>query len=471
LNFCKKKLKKRILVTIVGQGSITHIIRTGLAERMKSFCEPVIAIQWNQEDLIAELKQNKFEVHIIPACEFSFEYSQLRLQISNWYYKKILRSPSTKIDKDYWAQFWPLKKWIQVKIRRLIQDFVQNFIPGYVKNLIEKENVLVVKEAPYIFYEKWLSALNIQGLFTVTPFLQEVEILGRILNGRKMPVVASIHSFDNITKRGWPAFFFDHYIVWNKYNKAELQRINPSLRDNDISITGPPQFDLHFNEDLFKSKKEWLKDFGLPENKKIILYGGGSGFLFRYEPQYLKHLEDAFNEGRIREDAVVLFRPHPLDKMDRWQKYIGESKFIVFKKKFSNQDKLDFANVTMESISQFVSTLKYTDIHINLCSTMSVDGSVFDKPQIGPFYDAIIPKKQGWLRKMYYQEHFLRILKLNAVHLARSKEELIDLVNKALANPEVYNKSCKKCVEEIITYTDGRSTNRVASILRGFFVL
>ncbi len=47
--------KKKILVPIVGQGSITHIIRTGMLEKMTAFCQPVVALLWNQEDLVQEL--------------------------------------------------------------------------------------------------------------------------------------------------------------------------------------------------------------------------------------------------------------------------------------------------------------------------------------------------------------------------------------------------------------------------------
>jgi hypothetical protein len=452
----------------VGQGSITHIIRTGLAERMKSFCEPVIAIQWNEPELIAELREKNFEVHILPPAEFTTEYLQLRLKINNWYYKKVLQSPSTEIQLRYLAQYIPFKKRVKLKLRRNLHG-IQNFFPGNIKKLIRKENEMLLKEASYIFYKQWLSLLNIGGMFTVTPFLHEIEIAGRILSNEKLPVVASIHSFDNVTKRGWPAFFFDHYIVWNKYNKAELKRINPDIKDENISVAGPPQFDFHYDEHLFQSKKEWLKDLGLPENKKIILYSGGSDYLFPNEPQYVKHIEEAFRKGMIAHDAIVLLRPHPLDRTDRWVESIGDSEFIFFKKSPNTTQGADFANVTMESISQFVSTLKYSDIHINLCSTMTVDGSVFDKPQIGPYYDNVNPGKQSLLRKMYFQEHFLPVINSNVLYLAHSKEHLIHLINETLNDPESFNEGCKKCVEEIITFTDGKSAERVAGILKSFF--
>jgi hypothetical protein len=288
------------------------------------------------------------------------------------------------------------------------------------------------------------------------------------LKQKQAPVVASIHSFDNVTKRGWSALSFDHYIVWNKYNKAELQRINKKLSDNNITIAGAPQFDFHFRKKKNCVRSEWLKKMGLPVNKKIILYSGGPANLFPQEPQYLKDLIDAFTDEKIKEEAIIFFRSHPLDKKERWEIYTGKSYFIKYDNAPNGKQKLDYANVTLEDIDQLMFTLEFTDVHINLCSTMTVDGCAFDKPQIGPAYEPS-KGKQRLLEKMYFQEHFVPIMKTGAVKLARSKEELVALTNKALQEPDAFGKERQKCLEEIITYTDGESTGRVLSTLKKFF--
>ena len=62
-------MKKRILVTISFSFSIRYLIRTGLIKQLQSFADPVIGITWEQEDLIQELRQQGFEVHILPTSE------------------------------------------------------------------------------------------------------------------------------------------------------------------------------------------------------------------------------------------------------------------------------------------------------------------------------------------------------------------------------------------------------------------
>ena len=61
------------------------------------------------------------------------------------------------------------------------------------------------------------------------------------------------------------------------------------------------------------------------------------------------------------------------------------------------------------------------------------------------------------------------IMNTKVVNLAYSKAELIDLVNRVIENPSGYIASCKNCVEEIITYSDGQSTSRAVSAIKNFF--
>ncbi|MDB5193816.1 MAG: hypothetical protein JWQ96_3379 [Segetibacter sp.] len=463
--------KKRILVPVCGQGSIIHIIRTGMLDKMKEFCEPVVALLWKQEDLINELTQKGIETHIIPTYSVSEEYTGLRFKINIWYVNYKLKTPSVSLQEKYLNQF--RKNFKRNLIKKMRTTFYKNrykLQPGFIKKLVKQEESQIVSEPIYATFDSWLMSLNVDGLFTVTPFLQEVELLARILKKQGLPILASIHSFDNVTKRGWPALLFDHYMVWNKYNKAELQRIHPALLQKDaITISGAPQFDFHYNETYWWSKEEWQQKLGLPKDKRVILYSGGSYTLLPDEPQYLKALKEAIESGSVPQDHVILFRCHPLDKVERWKEYVGESPYIVYDYAPNGLNKMDHVNVRREDLVKLMSTLKHTELHINVVSTMCVDGSAFTKPQIGPYYDDVHPATQQLFRGMYFQEHYRPILNSEVLRLAHTKEEYIDYVKQMLKDPGAHTANCKKCVEEIITYTDGQSTNRAVAAIRNFF--
>ncbi len=450
---------------IVGQGSLNYFIRSGLIHKMQVFSEPVICLRWEEPDLQQELQDAGFEVHVLPIFKPEAIYIKLRIQLNAWYYACVLKSVSTKIEYRYLFQAFRFRK----KLSKIKGSFLEKFNrlsrPGYIKNLIAQEEKLIQMQPGYDTIKEWLHQLNLHAYFTATPFLLSSELVGRLCKNAGLPVFAAICSFDNVTKRGWPAIFFDHYIIWNKYNKAELQRINPLLKDEQISITGAPQFDAHILRSNHLSKEKWLQALGLPADKKIILYGGGPSKLLPYETQYLKHLKVALEKGEIK-NAVLLFRSHPLDDLQRWVDEVGESEYIFYDSAPTGKENRDYTNVTIADIEKLIATLKFTDIHINLCSTMTVDGSIFNKPQIAPFYDLEKPGTQKLLRDLYFQEHYLPIVKSGAIHFAKSKKELIGLVKNSLENPATFILGNKKCVEEIISFTDGKSAERVAATIQ-----
>lgn len=467
-----EKIKKRILIPIVGQGSITHIIRTGMLDKLAEFCKPVIALLWKEEELEAELQSKGYEVVLFPLYEVSQEYASLRYKVNLWYIHHKVKTPSINIQKKYLSQFRKNAPATLVK-KQLRENFYKlrfKLQPGYIATLLQREKNVIQQEQLFKRFSDWLHELHIEGLFTVTPFLAEVDLIARIFKEKNIPIIASIHSFDNVTKRGWQSVVFDHYIVWNKYNKAELQRIHKVLRNDELlTIAGAPQFDFHYNPRFAWSREEWLHKLGLPAGKKIILYSGGPVSLLPDEPQYLNALKEAFEDGTLSKEYIVLFRCHPLDKVERWKENVGESANIIYDSAPNGKVKLDQTNVSDEDVMKLMSTLKHTEVHINVVSTMAVDGSAFNKPQIGPYYDDVNPATQELFRQMYFQEHYRPIMKTGVINLAHSKKEFIELVNNAFTHPGDHITKCDNCLKEIITFSDGRSTERAVNAIKSFF--
>lgn len=466
------KTKPRVIIPIVGQGSIIHVIRTGMLDKMSEFVTPVIAMLWDQPDLVAELKAKGFEVTLMPAYNASAEYNALRAKITLWYSKYVLKSPTRIILRSYLDLYLPAKRVWKRKLRNALPELLFAAWPPYIKKLIREEAALIKQQSFYDAYYAWVQSLKADSIFTITPFLQEVELIARILKEDGKKIIASIHSFDNITTRQWPALFFDHYLVWNSINKAELERINPLLKaNNEITICGAAQFDFHYKQNFTWSREEWLAKLGLPADKKIILYAGGPVSLFKDEPQYLAHLNEAFKAGKINaSEAVILFRSHPLDKKERWHALVGDSPYIIYDAAQSGTEKFDYTNVTEDDLRKLMSTVKHADVQINFTSTMTIDGSVFYRPQIGPYYTELDKaRKEKLTRMMYVQEHYLPITKSGAINMPESKEAFIDMVSEALQYPEKYTTHCDDCLDTMITYKDGQTTGRVISALKNFF--
>lgn len=459
--------KKRVLVPISFSFSIRYLYRTGMLKHMRQFCTPVIVLTWNEEELIKEMQADGFEVHLISESIKQYDYNNSRVKIDYWFNNFVQKSRSKKVQQKYLNQYVPLKRRL-LKSAREHYNVSKFYIPAYKQKIFDLERRMLKEKTNYNDMVALVKSLNIDAVFTVTPFHTQEDMLLRACKDSGKQMITSILSFDNLTKRGWIPVEYDVYMVWNKYNKQEAINFYPNATNrNNVHIVGAAQFDFYFNDNYLLPKTEWQQLVGLNQtNKPVILYAGGPQRLFPNEPQYLKHILQAIDSGEISKDVVVLFRCHPVDKIERWKDWVGEHPNLIYDASWTGKDKLTSANITDTDIKKLCSTLAYTDVHVNLCSTMTVDGSVYKKPQIGPAYDDVNPAKASLLRGMYDQDHFKPIVNSKGLQLATSKQQMVNLLNAALTTPGLFTGYCEKVQEEIITYRDGRSTERVLAVLK-----
>lgn len=459
---------KRVLIPISFSFSIRYIVRSGLIYKIKEFCEPVIVLTWNERELINELQQNQIEVHVVIESERGIYYTDVRKKLDYWFRCKKLQSPTWKIEPRYLEQFANTKS-IIIKRLREFYNYLLLFIPGNINKLLKSELKLMYSDSNYNEVNEIVNSLNIDAVFSITPFHKQEEFLLRsaYLNGKKM--ITSILSFDNIIKRGWIPVPFQTYLVWNNKMKNELKRIySEAANENNIHIVGAVQFDFYKYPDKYlMPEKEWKELVGLKLNsRKIILYAGGPKSLFPQETQFLSHINEGINNGKIKNNPIILFRCHPVDDVNRWKQAIGSSQNIIFDTSWTGEEKLTYTNISDQAIAKLFSTLYYTDIHINVASTMAVDGSAFSKPQIGPAYDEICKPRKYDLKSMYLQEHFSDIIKSGGLHLAYSKDEFFNLINNALEKPSEFVEKSENLLKSVITFTDGKSVERVCDVLK-----
>lgn len=434
---------------------------------MREFCIPVVAITWKENQLIEELKAEGFEVHIIDESKIGILYSNVRTKIDYWFHSFMVKSDSKRVQAKYLNQYLPARQVIKRKAREKY-NLAKFYLPKYKSKLFGKEQVLLKTDTNYQQMLQLVDILNIDAVFTVTPFHAQEDVLLRACKEKGKRMITSILSFDNLNKRGWIPVEYDVYMVWNKYNLSEAIAYYPNAASSkNVHIVGAAQFDFYFNNNSLFDKKSWQKLVGLPaDDRPVILYGGGPQRLFPNEPQYLKHILEAIDEGKIKQNPYILFRCHPIDKIERWKAYVGDHSNLIYDTSWTGTKVLQSTNISTEDINKLCSTLAYTDVHINLCSTLTVDGSAYNKPQIGPCYDEVNASKQHLLQNMYLQDHFKPIINSNGLLLAKSKNQLIQFINDTLKNPKAYVGKSQKILEEIITYSDGKCTDRVVAVIK-----
>jgi hypothetical protein len=459
--------KPRLLIPMSVQFSVRYLLRTGLLQRMTAFAQPVVLLAWKDEDLRAELEEVGAEVYTLIEARRSKSYQRVRSLINIWY-KKQLNSPSGPI----WERRADAHRDVSYKIRRRVrkQIFHTFFaLPGAVKWLLAKERSMVDEHTNLDEIRRQMDALKPDAALTLTPFLANEEMALRGCMDRRLPVCASILSFDNITSQGWLPLTFDQYLVWNRYDVEALLRGYPQVSEDRISVVGSPQFDFYWNPRYLWSEEEWRSRIGLPQGRRVILFGGGHYFCAPHEPNFLLQLDRAIESGELPRDAVILFRCHPVDPIERWLPVLEQTKHVIRDDPWKRGRISGHANVRDYDIQKLASTLHHSAVHVNVASTMSIDGAILDRPQVGPAYDDTPGGKfDRTAREVYLQEHYLPITNSGGLDVVRSREELIAAVRSGLDNPGRLAEGRKKLVREICTFDDGKSTERVLAAARSF---
>lgn len=459
-------LKPKLLIPLTVQFSVRYVLRTGLLNKIQEYADPIIFLGWRDSYLENELRSSGINVYFTPEKQIGVQYERLSKQLINWHLKRI-NTPTTAIDRRRDRYLSPPL----IRFKRSLRDtFFRTLMsfPPYVQFLLEKQQQMVWSDTNLSEYFQSIQQIGPDLVFCLTPYFLEEELLLRAASKVKVPMCTAILSFDNLTTRGLIPIPFDEYYLWNQHNEQELRRIYPETTNKIVKIVGAPQFDFYYDNSYIWNERDWREILGLPLDRPVILFGSASQIIAPQEEQWIIHLDQAIEKNHIKNRPVILLRRHPNEDMSRWGKIKSMLKNVYIDEPWTaGKEKLGKTNITRRDIEKLVSTLYHSEVHINASSTMTVDGAIFDRPQIGPAYDEE-GKTDRLAREIYLREHYLPITRSGGLEIVYSREEMITAVNSAFIDPTKFSAGRKKLVQEICTFNDGLSTERVNDALKSF---
>jgi len=458
--------KPRLLIPLSLQFSVRYLLRTELLSSLSRTTQPVVMLAWQDNALVEELHSLGCEVHPMPKAEWGPEYERAR-GLMNIIFKARMNSPSAAIrERRANLERTTMQRWRSSAKSAIAR--VRTSIPGSISRASNRERALFERDSNFRAVDKLIGSLHLDAAFSITPFLYDEEMALRACSLREVPTIASILSYDNLTTRSWIPIPFRQYLLWNSHNRAQLFRGYPEARE--AHLVGSPQFDFYYDQSYLWPEEEWRRELRIPPDRRVLLFAGGYFTCAPHEPQFLGHLDDAIEQGSLPRDLCILFRKHPVDPIDRWQDVLKNARHVIYDEPWQVQGKvLGHTNVSRRDIEKLYSTLRYCAVHASVASTMAVDGSIVDRPQIGPAYDESPSRKYHQAAyECYLQEHNLPILETNGVAIARSKPDLILTVSEALESPAARAGARRAIVSEICTYPDGHCTRRVLRAVQEF---
>lgn len=295
----------------------------------------------------------------------------------------------------------------------------------------------------------------------IAPLIYQAEKL-------KIRTVAFIFSWDNLASKGRMAGNFNHYLVWSNLMKSDLLHFYQSLKPNQIDVVGTPQFEPYVLERYKTSKDDFYKKFDLNPELPIILFTCNDSSS-KNDPFYLEILADYIAANKIKANLIV--RTSPADEPTRFL-YLQE-KYPFIKWNFpdwvltreNHSEPWTQRVPKFDDIVNLKSVLQFSDIIINVLSTIILDGFLFDKPSICPVFGN---KKEGYddVIKFLNYPHLKQVEDSNAVAIVKEQSEYLNAIEFALKNPDALLKDQRKFVGLEIGKPLGGTSKRIALTLK-----
>lgn len=311
----------------------------------------------------------------------------------------------------------------------------------------KKEFELISRSSQFEKAKKFLSELKPdllfcthQRVFAVTSATEAAKSLG-------IATSTAIFSWDNLPKGRLP-FRVDQYLVWSEYMKEELRDYYPEISENQIEITGSPQFDFYFKEDLILDKSSFGQKFGLDSSKEWVCFSGCDTITSPNDPSYLKDVAKALeNEQSIQ----LIFRPVPVETVARFEKVLEAYPEIKLLEPLWKKG-THWGNYfpKFDDIQLLVNLAYHCKVVVNMGSTMALDFSTFGNAGLYLNYDHS-DGKSGWsVDTIYKFQHFRSMGEWRAVGWIYKPEEILQKVKEAMKNPDAVAPDRKKWFEKIV---------------------
>jgi hypothetical protein len=294
----------------------------------------------------------------------------------------------------------------------------------------------------------------------IAPLIYQAEKL-------KIKTVSFIFSWDNLASKGRMAGNFDHYLVWSNLMQSDLLHFYQSVKPNQIDVVGTPQFEPYVLERYKTNKEVFYITYNLDSTLPVILFTCNDSSS-KNDPFYLELLADYIAANEIKANLIV--RTSPADEPNRFLYLKEKYPFIKWNFPEWTLTRKNHAEPWTQRVPEFndilnlKSILQFSDVVINVLSTIILDGFLFDKPSICPVFGN---KEKGFDNAMKFLDyaHLKQVEDSNGVTIVKIESQFMEAVHTVLKNPKALLREQKKFVDlEIGKPLEGTS-KRIAETL------
>ncbi|HEX8563106.1 MAG TPA: UDP-glycosyltransferase [Flavobacterium sp.] len=285
-----------------------------------------------------------------------------------------------------------------------------------------------------------------------------------------IPTATFIFSWDNLPKATM-VIEPDYYLVWSELMKEQLLSYYSYIQENQVYVTGTPQFESHHDKNLVVPREDFFKTHGLDMRKTYICYSGDDVTTSPNDPRYLADVVAAVREINAKGtyDLGIVFRRCPVDFSARFDEVLAANPDvikIIAPKWDKVKERWDSVFPTKEDIALQMNTIAHTQLVINLGSSMAFDYASFDKPCAYMNYDypTMDAVRKNWsVKKTYDFVHFRSMPTKDSVIWFNDAAKIATQIEEALSDSSITVAAAKQWFEKINMHPTEQASDRIIS--------
>lgn len=288
-----------------------------------------------------------------------------------------------------------------------------------------------------------------------------------------IPTVAHVLSFDNLTSRGFlPIKGFSRYLVWSERMRRELGEFF-DIRPEMVEITGTPQFDFHLDPRLWLDRRQTATVLSINPERPYALYCANHWALTPAEPALVAELISRLATHERTRNLEWVVRLHPMDRYDRWEDLRQRFPRVQISHPWPQlTQQVRWGCPSSEEIALLGNSIRHAAVVLTVASTTVLDAAVVGTPAICIGFHPDGPPEEGaFYHDVHFTHHFRPVVESGAAPLARTYDELIELVVQALEDRGGRRAARDRLVTNLCGPVDGKAAERIAravlSVVRG----
>jgi hypothetical protein len=245
------------------------------------------------------------------------------------------------------------------------------------------------------------------------------------------------------------------------------------VKKEKVKVVGTPQFEPYVMPKYETTTEEFYAKFQLDANVKTICFSCADVSIGPNDPIVIRVIAQAIRNNAINTKVQLIVRTSPAEDDARFKTIREEFPEIIWnvpKWILTRENHAESWSQRVPSeadLKDLRSLLEYVDLNINMCSTMSLDFMLFDKPVINTVFGN---PENGLYNDQRFLNfgHFKKVVDSQSVTIAKNETELINQINQALRQPEERTRQRKAMIDLQVSEPLDGTSKRIALTLSRF---